>query len=250
MKKLEKLPVLMYHHVVNHFSPVSFSLRTFRAQMKFLVKSGWKTLTTREVEDFFLCRSLPHKSVMLTFDFGWLNYWLYIFPILKEFNLHAHIFLVTGLISDGKVRYPGEQVIYSLPESKYLIKQGRADEVMLRWSEIREMYLSGLVEFHSQTHTHKRWDQLSSIKNPLDFLRSDILLSREWMREMLGSDNRHLCWPEGYYTDEHIKVAEELGFSYLYTMEQYTNSPLDGTQRIGRISAWNLKDRPRNSYHQ
>ncbi|EGS9671339.1 polysaccharide deacetylase family protein, partial [Salmonella enterica] len=80
-----------------------------------------------------------------------------------------------------------------------LVKQGRADEVMLRWSEVREMHLSGLVEFHSHTHTHRRWDQKPVSRNPSDLLRVDILLSRKRMREMLGYCSQHLCWPEGWY---------------------------------------------------
>lgn len=90
---------------------------------------------------------------MLTFDGGWLDNWLQVFPVLQEFNLHAHLFLVTSLISDGPVRIPAGELVYSHDECQKLVKQGRADEVMLRWSEVREMHLSGLVEFHSHTHT-------------------------------------------------------------------------------------------------
>lgn len=122
---------------------------------------------------------------MLTFDGGWLDNWLQVFPVLQEFNLHAHLFLVTSLISDGPVRIPAGELVYSHDECQKLVKQGRADEVMLRWSEVREMHLSGLVEFHSHTHTHRRWDQKPVSRNPSDLLRVDILLSRKRMRR---------CW--------------------------------------------------------
>ncbi|PVP27160.1 polysaccharide deacetylase family protein, partial [Salmonella enterica] len=95
-------------------------------------------------------------------------------------------------------------------------------------------------EFHSHTHTHRRWDQKPVSRNPSDLLRVDILLSRKRMREMLGYCSQHLCWPEGWYCSDYIHVAEELGFTYLYTTERRMNNPVIGSQRIGRI---NIKER-------
>ncbi len=157
MSYARHLPVLMYHHVSDKPGQITLSPRTFRAQMKWLAESGWKAVTAAEVEAFYHGARLPRKSVMLTFDGGWLDNWLQVFPVLQEFNLHAHLFLVTSLISDGPIRIPAGEPVYSHAECQMLVKQGRADEVMLRWSEVREMHLSGLVEFHSHTHTHRRW---------------------------------------------------------------------------------------------
>ncbi len=230
------LPVLMYHHVSNKPGLVTLSPRTFREQMKWLAESGWKTVTAAEVEAFYRGETLPRKSVMLTFDDGWLDNWLQVFPVLQEFRLHAHLFLVTGLVSDGPVRISADAKEYSHEECQLLIELGRADEVMLRWSEVREMHRSGLVEFHSHTHTHRRWDSMPDICRSQDLLRADVLLSRERMKEMLGCCSRHLCWPEGYYNHDYIEVAKELGFSYLYTTERRMNNPVSDSLRIGRIS--------------
>lgn len=103
---------------------------------------------------------LPRKSFMITFDDGYLDNWFRAWPVLKEYNLHTHIFLITGLIGDGKVRYRQKRE-YSHRDCEQLIADNRSDEVMLRWSEVREMRDSGLVEFHLHTHSHKRWDRLS-----------------------------------------------------------------------------------------
>ncbi|HEA6326784.1 TPA: polysaccharide deacetylase family protein [Escherichia coli] len=230
------LPVLMYHHVSNKPGLVTLSPRIFRAQMKWLAESGWKTVTAAEVEAFYRGKKLPRKSVMLTFDDGWLDNWLQVFPVLQEFNLHAHIFLVTGLVSDGPARISADVQECSHDECRALIDLGRADDVMLRWSEVREMHCSGLVEFHSHTHTHRRWDCMPGISSPRNLFRADVILSRERMKEMLGYCSRHLCWPEGWYCPDYIRVAEELGFTYLYTTERRMNNPVSGSLRIGRIS--------------
>lgn len=125
MSYARHLPVLMYHHVSDKPGQITLSPRTFRAQMKWLAESGWKTVTAAEVEAFYHGARLPRKSVMLTFDGGWLDNWLQVFPVLQEFNLHAHLFLVTSLISDGPVRIPAGEPVYSHDECQMLVKQGR-----------------------------------------------------------------------------------------------------------------------------
>lgn len=235
MPSARQIPVLMYHHVSTRAGLVTLSPSTFRDQMQWLAESGWKTVTSSELEYFYRGGRLPRKSVMLTFDDGWLDNWFQMFPVLQEYKLNAHVFLITSLIGNGPARSQ-EESIFSHSECEKLIEQGCADDVMLRWSEVKEMRDSGFIEFHLHTHTHTRWDIFGGTHDPLNLLKTDILLGQEKMKEMLGHCSRHLCWPEGYYNRDYIHLAEELGFSYLYTTERRINTPRHGSLRIGRIS--------------
>lgn len=170
MAQARKLPILMYHHVSTRPGLVTLSPQTFREQMKWLAESGWKTVTSSELEHFYRGGYLPRKSVMLTFDDGWLDNWFQVFPVLQEYKLNVHIFLITSLMGEGPVRRQ-EAFVFSHRECEELIQQGRADDVMLRWSEVKEMLDSGLVEFHLHTHTHTRWDIISSVHDPLNLLK-------------------------------------------------------------------------------
>lgn len=168
-------------------------------------------MTYAELESFYQGEKLPRKSVMITFDDGYLDNWLQAWSILKKYNLHAHIFLISGLIGEGKVRHTQEKE-YSHLESEQLIADNRPDEVMLRWSEIRKMRDSGLVEFHVHTHSHKRWDRLSASRTEqCRYVREDTLEGKRCLTEKLGS-------------------------SYLYTTERRMNFPENGSLKIGRIS--------------
>lgn len=240
--KAKNIPVLMYHHVGNKPGLVTLSPKTFRDQMAWLSSSGWKTLTSAEVEAFYAGVPMPRKSVMLTFDDGWLDNWFLVFPILKEFNLKAHIFLITSLVGDGPVR---RDIVreYAHRECEQAIAQGRADNVMLRWLEVAAMRQSGLVEFHVHTHSHIRWDNVCATQNEqFSRMMEDLLISQQCLRDKTGYCSSHLCWPEGYYTWEYIRMARSLGFRYLYTTERRMNNPDNGPFRIGRISTKERED--------
>ncbi|CAQ89427.1 polysaccharide deacetylase family protein [Escherichia fergusonii] len=236
MLKAKNLPVLMYHHVSNCPGLVTLSPKTFREQMKWLADHKWKTVTSDEIEYFYEGGELPRKSVMLTFDDGYLDNWFQVYPVLKEFNLKAHIFLIAGLIGDGPIR-SFQKREYSHQDCEQIINKDNADDVMLRWSEVDVMLSSGLVEFHIHTHSHIRWDKMYSYREEqCQYLKQDILESRKVFLDKIGKCSKHFCWPEGYYNSDYIKVAEELGFSYLYTTERRMNNRTNGTLRLGRIS--------------
>ncbi|HHQ9216967.1 polysaccharide deacetylase family protein [Escherichia coli] len=238
MLSARNLPVLMYHHVSEKPGLVTISPVTFHNQMKWLAENGWKTITASEMEYFYQGGILPRKSVMLTFDDGYLDNWLHVFPVLMKYNLNAHIFLITGLIGNGEKRTTNDTGRYSFShkDCEYEIRRGNADSVMMRWSEIREMIRSKLVEFHLHTHTHQRWDRMSGVHNPSVYMKADLQIGIARMKEMIGTCSRHLCWPEGFYNNDYISIAETLGFSYLYTTERRMNNPSQGSIRIGRIS--------------
>lgn len=93
------IPILMYHHVGSKPGLVTLSPDTFIEQMTWLARAGLKTVTAAELEGFYRGEPLPRKSVMITFDDGYLDNWVCAFPVLKRLGLHAHIFLITSQLA-------------------------------------------------------------------------------------------------------------------------------------------------------
>jgi peptidoglycan/xylan/chitin deacetylase (PgdA/CDA1 family) len=245
----QALPVLMYHHVTPNDGLVTVSPDTFRQQMAWLARHGYRGITCRDLERFFDGEALPKKSVLITFDDGYLDNYVYAHPVLQEFGLHGVIFLVTGWIgTESQSRRYGSPDGRSsdLPEcpnhrdAKALIAAGQADRAMLRWSEVEAMQAAGTFEFHSHTHTHTRWDK--AIADPTErraALAADLAESRTMLARHTG-DSPHLCWPQGYFDVDYQQVAREAGFRYLYTVNKGINTPATNTDEIGRIV---IKDR-------
>ena len=102
--KANKLPVLMYHHFLtqekidernagNNSSIIS--VESFKSQMDYLYKNDFHTLTLAELEDYlYKGKDLPKRSVLITFDDGYLSNAAYAYPIMKEYGFKGTIFMI------------------------------------------------------------------------------------------------------------------------------------------------------------
>ena len=237
MKTASVLPVLMYHHISPAPGLVTVSPDNFRAQMQDLARAGWHTVGTADIAAFLSGKALPARSVAITFDDGYLDNYIHAYPVLREYGLYATIFVVTDWLTDGPVRQIGGDI--ALPDHrgcKAAIAAGRTDEVMLRWSEIEAMQADGVVEVHSHTHSHTRWDRmLPDIAARRAALAADLRDSRAILQRRLGLEDRHLCWPQGYFDEDYVAVAQDCGFMYLYTTRRRLNYRTSSATSIGRI---------------
>ncbi|MHB9118106.1 MAG: polysaccharide deacetylase family protein [Burkholderiales bacterium] len=247
MKAAKAVPVLMYHHVSPHPGLVTVAPQAFEYQMAQLAAKGYTALTA----DRFLAflggeAEVPAKSVLITFDDGYLDNYVYAYPILQRHGLHAVIFAVSGWIGEGACR-PHVGEASELPDCPnhqrciLAIQDGRADEVMLRWAEIGRMEADGTMEIHSHTHSHLRWDKLHPDRGErLARVAEDLRRSRETLQQRLGRADRHLCWPWGYFEPEYLDAATQAGFAAQYSVAKGINRRGGDPRHIYRIV---VKDR-------
>lgn len=245
MNTARAVPVLMYHHVSPSPGLVTIAPENFRAQMAWLARNGWRTIGLDALARFIHGEPLPAKSMVITFDDGYLDNWVHAHPVMAEHGLHGVIFLITGWIGEGPVRpHAGLGDAPPTPAHKACmdaVRSGRNDDVMLRWSEVLAMREAGTFEFHSHTHTHTRWDQIETDPAVREAkLAHDLERSRHALREHLGAASTHLCWPQGYYDAGYQRQAQANGFTHLYTVAPGTCTAMTPAQAIPRIV---VKDR-------
>jgi peptidoglycan/xylan/chitin deacetylase (PgdA/CDA1 family) len=234
------LPILMYHHVSPQPGLVTITPEHFAAQMAWLAGQGYHTARCADLEGFLQGKPLPAKSLLLTFDDGYLDNYVHAYPILRQHGLHAVIFVVTDWIGDGPARpvagESGAPALLNHRECYASIQAGRADEAVMRWSEVERTRAEGIFEFQSHTASHTRWDRVGA--NPAEkvsALRADLERSQETLCQRLGQTDPHLCWPQGYFDADYVSVANELGFSHLYTTRPGTVCSDTEAARLPRI---------------
>lgn len=231
MKHAGTVPVLMYHHVSPSAGAITCSPANFEDQLKWLSQWNYRSLTCSEFAGHLNGQGVPERSVLITFDDGYLDNWVYAYPLLKQYGFNAVIFLVTAWINDGPIRAQYDaDVVPATPEHsecERLIDSGQSDRAVLRWSEIQHMQTDGTVEFHSHTHTHTRWDKSDRAHEKNALMQQELALSRAALKKNLGSVSDHFCWPQGYFDDDYIRIAQDAGFRYLYTTKAFGQNKKD-----------------------
>ena len=184
------VPILMYHNINDNYSiensNVEISNATFKEHMEAIRDTGYSTITFTEYINYCNGKgSLPEKPILLTFDDGYLNNYTNAFPILKEMNMKATIFIVTGRMGmQGGVTYPH-----------------------FTWEQAKEMENSGIIDIQCHTTYH---NDLSVISD--DDLVFELRKSRFMIYKYLGKKVEVLAYPYGNYDDGVKKAAEKAGY--------------------------------------
>lgn len=191
----QPIPVLTYHRINNESlngSVPTVTIESFRNQMDFLKKHGYSTITAEELYSYYMedKKTLPKKPVVITFDDGWNDNYTNAYPILKENNFKATVFLITGRI-----------------ETKNY----------LTWDEIREMKDYGIT-FGGHTKNHVNLKKFSS-EEAYDEIRE----SYEAINLNLGVKPESFCYPYGGgdLSRKIQKLVENAGFKIAFASHNY-----------------------------
>ena len=108
--KNPKIPVLCYHNIAtqdekaNYPEESDWTITTdnFKEHLDYLKNNNYKTLTMDEFYNWKIGNlNLPYKSVLITFDDGFLSNYEYAFKLLKEYNMNATVFVVGSFIDSS-----------------------------------------------------------------------------------------------------------------------------------------------------
>lgn len=159
------VPIVMYHGVGpdrtnwpwNYlFTP----LDVFEGQMRALRDEGWRTVSLAELHAHMASGApLPPKPVVLTFDDGYADNWIYAFPILQKYGHRAVVWMSVDFVDPRREARPTLADAWA--------GRLREDELdprgYLSWAEMRRMAESRLVEIQSHAMTHTWYPRAGEI---------------------------------------------------------------------------------------
>ncbi|GAB4536377.1 MAG: polysaccharide deacetylase family protein [Thermodesulfovibrionia bacterium] len=232
MLSRNSIPVLMYHHVSPEGRGISISPSVFEDHVRFLKRSGWRTLRGDEFIEVIHQKKIKERYVVLTFDDGFADNYVYAYPILKRYGMKAILFVTTSFIEDIDIKRDGFK---PLPheEAWGLAFTERRHEVMCTWNELREMEGSGVFDIQAHSHTHNTPSYIKGKR--YSELREDLLVCKKLLKERLSKEIQHLSWPKGCYDYEAIRIATGAGFNAIYTTERGANTA-GNLREIRRLS--------------
>jgi peptidoglycan/xylan/chitin deacetylase (PgdA/CDA1 family) len=216
---------------------VTITPAVFEGQMEYLYRAGYRTLKIAELIAYINGElPLTQKAVVVTFDDGWLDNYMYAFPALKKYKINATVFLITNRVENSSLKNSKFKVQNSkllIPthnESKVLIENSEDWKVVLNWELIKEMSNSGTIEFYSHTKSHAKCDSL-----PEKELMEELKESRDIIEKRLGSPCPYFCWPYGKYNDLAVNVAKKVGYKAIFTINHGVTDAGSDPFAINRI---------------
>lgn len=240
-----EIPIIMYHGVsetADGESEYFISAERFENDLKWYRSQGFTTILPSQLTAYAENGSrLPAKPILLSFDDGYCNNYLYAFPLLEKYNMKAVISLI-GVDSDI-----ASDDIYRVPES-----------CNLSWGEVAVMAKSGLVEFGNHTYDLHRIEngrkgadrkKGESIENYQKLLFDDLALNQAKIEAVTGAAPLMFAWPYGAYPQDQSgdKALAEAGikmsvnsYQRISTVEQGKPETLYGLGRFLRTPQFEL----------
>lgn len=199
------IPVLMYHSVMyEKGNQLRIPKEKFYDQMKYLKDNEYTTLTLDELYNFLVNNKLvPEKSIVITFDDGYVDNYTNAYPVLKEFGFKATIFVITCTVDTN---------------SSYLTS-----------SQLKELEANGIqIEGHTVRHVElNKLSYAAQLKTLKD--------SKKLLDELLHKDVKYMAYPSGKYNEDTIKAAKESGYKMALTTMGGWADKSDGILTLNRV---------------
>lgn len=198
------IPVLYYHSVNDTVdNEVTISPELLKKQLEYIKYQGYITLSMNEVENYILDNQpIPEKSILITFDDGYMDNYYNAYPILKELNMKATIFCITSEL-DG---------------SYYLSEEA-----------LKEMSQNNIdIESHTVNHLHLN-------KLTYDEQLKEMSDSKTKLENITGKKVASIAFPFGDYNEDSVKAAKNAGYSIAFTTNKGFADRDDNPLELNRI---------------
>ncbi len=220
-KKKYDIPVIMYHRVINN--PENEGVYgtyiyedMFKKHLQYLKDKNYTVITFKDLDKIGWRNRFEkdRKYIILTFDDGYKDNYDLAFPILKEFNFKATIFLM------GSLTY-----------NEWDVKAGGERKFSLMSVEmIKEMQDYG-IEFGAHTFNHPKINTLSN-----EEIEHQIVDVKKPLEEKIGKEIITFAYPYGILNDYAKEMAKKAGYTFALATDSGSVCLSDDLYQIRRIA--------------
>jgi len=218
------VPILYYHHVgfikdaKDEFRKLStVNPSNFKDQMRMLKEGDFAVISLHDLVSALMGESnIPERSIILTFDDGYRDYYDYVFPILKEFGFTSINFVILNSLDlDDNLTIP----------------------------QVREMLESGIFEVGAHTVSHAKLTALSERE-----VITEVMDSKNALERKLKTKIFFFAYPGGFHNQQVEEIVQQVGYLGAVSTIGGINHGLSEKYRLKRVKVGNWDgDRLRNT---
>ena len=211
---------IMYHHV--NSDRCSNDLAIFEEHLKY-IKNNFKTIFPGE--------EITSKSVCLTFDDAYADFYFLIFPLLKKYNLKALLAIPSKYILDDTDEEAENRMNFEHND----LFENYQKATFCTYKELKQMQESGLVVFGSHSHSH-----VNLLEANVD-LDLELRVSKEILEDKLNTKIDSFVFPFGKYNQNILKESKKY-YQYNFRIGNAIHKDFSGINgAIYRVDGDNLK---------
>lgn len=240
-----QVAVLMYHHVDETAeSSSTVTPRLFRAQLELLKQRKYHFITMDEFLKFMDgTADVPGNAVLVTFDDGYESFYTKAYPILRELQVPAVNFVITGDLEHPKETYipsmSREEIRSMLSESPQLVSFGCHTNAMHDKLPSGEAALIGRATQNGQKETTEAYKER---------VLSDTKTCLAKLSELTAKPVNTMAYPFGITNPAATALVAQAGVRYAFTITPDMATRKADLLRIPRINAGSPNITPEGLY--
>jgi len=184
---------MMYHHV--NSDRCSNDLQMLEKHLEYI--------SNRFTSVFPTFDNLPKNPICLVFDDGYYDFYKFIFPLLKKYNLKALLAVIPKYVLEDSDKNDEKRLKI---EHNELLKKYK-DATLCTYKELKEMSDSGFVQIASHSFSHA-----NLVEDGVD-LEKELKGSKEILEQKLNIKVESFVYPFGKYNQ---KILTETKKYYKY----------------------------------
>lgn len=194
-------PRVIYYHNIHDEIPEAVSINNFRSQIDFLISQGYCFLSLRDAAIRIENGNLSQRTIILTFDDGYLDNYTHALQILTEKNVCATFFVVSSAIGFKQASFDNGRTMLPMMSKDHLLEMSKAG-----------------MEIASHTHTHAHMKRL--IQFSYEKARYELMKSKEILENIIEREVVSFAYPngqKGVFSDNTKRLLIDCGYKFAAT---------------------------------